>query len=142
MKQEFQMTQENMDDILAINKNNCNVVMKIGSYETSNSLAESINRYWKKMGDEHGFDHMSVEGSSKSPLHFLATPKLVVIPKTPEELALERYIRGMGGISSDAFLDNVLEEIKKMECLTASGRSLEDTLAFEALKDFANHSKK
>lgn len=140
MKQEFEMKQENMNDILAINKNNCNVVMKIGSYETSNSLAESINRYWEKLGNEMGFKHMTVEGSSRGTLFFLAEPKPIVIPKTQTEIEIDKYIsesKGYLNIHVVRSLEKIAIQLEKCNYQCEAG-NLNTNIAFLALKKMAN----
>lgn len=74
MKQEFEMLQQEMDDIIAINKNQA-PVMKIGSVITGMDLREKINNYWQGLGDKYGFKHLTVEPSAKGSLFFLAEPK-------------------------------------------------------------------
>lgn len=76
MKTEFQMSQSEMDEIILINKN-MPPVMKIGNYISGMDLQERINDFWKYLGDLYGFDHMTVEASGKSNLHFLAEQKKV-----------------------------------------------------------------
>ena len=82
MKQEFEMTQEEMDEIIRINKSTSNTVMMVGGVDFSNNLTEAINTYWRILGDKYGFKYTTVEGSSKGKLFFLAEPKLIVKPKT------------------------------------------------------------
>ncbi len=84
------MLQEEMDDIIQINKDQM-PVMRIGNVTTGMDLAEKVNAYWEGMGDKYGFKHMTVEGSAKGKLFFLAEPKPVVIPKTPEEIEMDKY---------------------------------------------------
>ena len=74
MKQEFKMTQQEMDDIIAINRNKM-PMLKIGDVITGLDLQENINEYWKKLGDKYGFEYMTVEPSSRGNLFFLAEPK-------------------------------------------------------------------
>lgn len=140
MKQEFEMTQQNMDDIIAINKNNSNVVMKIGSYTTSNSLAESINRYWEKLGDEMGFKHMTVEGSSKGKLFFLAEPKPIEIPKTQTELEIDKYISESEGYLNHHVSSSLRKIVAQLEMCNYECEAgiLGNNLAFLALKKLSN----
>lgn len=90
MKQEFEMLQSEMDDIIAINKNQ-SPVMKFGDYWSGMDLQEKINHYWETLGNKYGFKHMSVEGSSRGKLFFLATPKPIVVPKTTLEKEIDKY---------------------------------------------------
>lgn len=90
MKQEFEMLQQEMDDIIAINKN-MPPVMKFGDYWTGMDLQEKVNQYWETLGNKYGFKHMTVEGSSKGKLFFLAEPKPIVVPKTQTEIEMDKY---------------------------------------------------
>lgn len=56
----FRMTDQEMNDIIAINKN-MPPVMKMGDYWSGLDLQERINDYWKILGEKYGFDHMSVQ---------------------------------------------------------------------------------
>lgn len=69
MKQEFKLTQQEMDDIIAINKN-IEPVMKFGDYWSGMDLQQRINAYWQKLGDKYGFEYMTVEPSAKGGLFF------------------------------------------------------------------------
>lgn len=76
MKKEFEMTQEEMDNIIAINKEGGDPVMYLsGGIPMGRSLQEKINDYWEILGKKYGFDPLSAEGSSKGRLFFMATPK-------------------------------------------------------------------
>ena len=90
MKQEFQILQEEMDDIIAINKSQM-PVMKIGNVTTGMDLQERINEYWDGLGEKYGFKPLTVEGSSKGKLYFLAEPKPIVVPKTKKEMEMDKY---------------------------------------------------
>ncbi len=74
MKQEFKMTQEEMDDIVAINKSNM-PVLRIGNVTTGMDLQEKINAYWSGLSDKYGFKQFTVEGSSRGSYIFLAESK-------------------------------------------------------------------
>lgn len=73
MKQEFEMQQAEMDDIIAINKSQMPVLL-IGNVTTGMDLRERINSYWEGLGHKYGFEPMSAEPSAKGNLFFLATP--------------------------------------------------------------------
>lgn len=93
MKQEFEMTQTEMDNILAINKGGGDPVMFLsGGQQMGNSLQEKINQYWKILSDKYEFKQLTVEGSSKGELFFLAEPKEIFIEKTQTEIETEKYI--------------------------------------------------
>ena len=71
MKQEFEMRQEQMDAIIAINKDRMPVI-KIGSVNVGMDLQDQINEFWRVLGLEYGFNSKTVEASSKGKLFFLA----------------------------------------------------------------------
>lgn len=93
MKQEFEMQQSEMDEILRINKEVHNLpLMMMGEFSTSRQeKAEAINQYWRTLGEKYGFEWDTAEGSSKGTLFFLATPKPKVIPKTLTEIEIDKY---------------------------------------------------
>jgi len=73
-RQEFLMTQSEMNDIIAINKNQM-PVMKIGDNWSGLDLQEKINAYWKTLGAKYGFEPRSARPCSRGKLYFLAIPK-------------------------------------------------------------------
>lgn len=76
MKQEFEMTRQEMDNIIAINKGGGDPVMFLsGGTPMGSSLQEKINKYWEILAEKYGFEPMGIEGSSKGELFFLATPR-------------------------------------------------------------------
>ena len=125
MKQEFEMTQEEMDEILAI-KDNSGPVMKIDNIITGMDLPERINRYWEGLADKYGFHQMTVEGSSKGRLFFLAEPKPKVIPKTPLELDMDKYDT----------LQKIVDQLESCEYENQAG-VLRNNTAFLKLKQMA-----
>lgn len=135
MKQEFEMTQQEMDDILAVNKNQM-PVMKIGNVITGMDLQEKINAYWKGLGNKYGFNHMTVEPSSKGKLFFLAETKPIVKEKTQKEKEIDKYLgNAMGYLNynvKDALKRIVNQfEMNNYEC---DGGILKNNVAFLALK--------
>lgn len=128
MKQEFEMLQQEMDDIIAINKNQP-PVMKFGDYISGMDTQEKVNAYWKALSDKYGFEQMSVEGSAKGNLFFLATPKPKIIPKTSEEIEMDKYDT----------LGKIIEQLEKCDFVTVDmNHDLKDNIAFKALKKMAN----
>lgn len=125
MKQEFEMLQEEMDDIIQINKSQM-PVMKIGNVTTGMDLAERVNRYWEGLGDKYGFKHMTVEPSSRGNLFFLAESKPVVVPKTRTEIEMDKYDT----------IGKIVEQLESCnyEC---DGGMLKTNVAFMALKRMA-----
>ena len=92
MRQEFEMTQEEMDNIIAINKGGGDPVMFLsGGTPMGSSLQEKINQYWEILGNKYGFKPMTVEGSSKGKLFFIAEMEPIVIPKTQTEIEVDKY---------------------------------------------------
>jgi hypothetical protein len=76
MKQKFQMTQEEMDTIISINREGGDPVMCItGGIPIGRSLQEKINEYWKILSDKYGFKQMTVEPSESGNLYFMAEVK-------------------------------------------------------------------
>ena len=139
MKQEFEMTQEEMDKILSINNSTSNTVMMIGGVDMSNNLTEAINTYWVILGDKYGFKPLTAEGSSRGVLFFLAEPKPIVKPKTQTDIEVDKYI----GESMGYLNYNVVESLKKIinqlekcdyEC---EGGVMKMNVAFLALKKMA-----
>jgi len=73
MRTEFQMTQEEMNNIIAINKGGGDPVMYLsGGIPMGESLQEKINNYWKVLGLKYGFKPLTAQGSSKGGLYFTA----------------------------------------------------------------------
>ena len=126
MRQEFEMTQEEMDNIIAINKGGGDPVMFLsGGTPMGSSLQEKINQYWEILGNKYGFKHMTVEGSSKGKLFFIAEPIPVVIPKTREEIEEEK----------NDTLQKIVDQLEFCNYQTEDGlHSLKDNSAFIMLK--------
>lgn len=123
MKQEFEILQEEMNDIIQINKDQM-PIMKIGNVTTGMDLQEKINAYWVVLGDKYGFKHLTVEGSSRGKLFFLAEPKPIVIPKTQLELAMEKYDT----------IKKIVAAIEKAEFKNIAG-TIEGFIPFISLKN-------
>lgn len=134
MKQEFEITREEMDNIITINKGGGDPVMFLsGGTPMGSSLQEKINQYWLILSNKYGFEQMSVEGSSKGELFFLASPKPIVIPKTALEIEIDKY---------DS-LDKIITQLESAfsgESKDISG-DIGMNVAFMALKKMANSEK-
>ncbi len=91
MKQEFEMTQEEMDEIIRINESTSNTVMMVGGVDFSNNLTEAINVYWEILAAKYGFKKMTVGGSSRGKLFFIAEPAPIEVPKSETEKAVDKY---------------------------------------------------
>lgn len=73
MRKQFEMTQEEMDAIIKINKEGGDPVMfTSGGQRMGSSLQEKINNYWKGLGEKYGFKHITVQPGGPSNLHFTA----------------------------------------------------------------------
>lgn len=76
MKQEFQMTSEEFEQMKAIAQRPAIPVMKIGSVITGDEKQEDANGLWKRLADKYGFEWDSAEPvSGKDHTHFTAIPK-------------------------------------------------------------------
>ena len=124
MKQEFKMEQEEMDDIIKINKDQM-PVMLIGNVSLGMDLQEKINAYWKGLEEKYGFDRDTVTPSGKGKLYFLAEAKHI---KTPEEIELEKYNT----------LAKIVEQIESCQYTCKAG-DLSDNIAFKVLKGKADN---
>ncbi len=114
MKQEFEMTQQEMDDIIAINKN-MSPVMKFGDYWSGMNLQEKVNHYWETLGKKYGFKHMTVEGSAKGKLFFLAEPKPIEVPKTQSEIEIDKYVSDAVGHVSTGVKSSLAKIIEQLD---------------------------
>lgn len=90
MKQEFEMSEEELQAIYDISRNQM-PVMLIGGVSCGQDSQAKANCLWKQMADNYGFVWDSVEGSSRGKRFFLATPKPKVIPKTQTEIEMDKY---------------------------------------------------
>ncbi|MES2287435.1 MAG: hypothetical protein V4547_17205 [Bacteroidota bacterium] len=135
MKQEFEMTQAEMDDIIAINKSQM-PVLKIGNVITGMDLQERINAYWEGLGDKYGFKPLTVEGSARGNLFFLAEPKPIVMPKTETEKQIDKYLEGTDGYVSGAVQESLRKIVLQLESCNYETEAgcLNNNIAFLALK--------
>jgi hypothetical protein len=141
MKQEFEMTPEEMDDIIAINKNQMPVI-KLGNVTPVMSLQERINNYWNGLSDKYGFKQMTVEESSKGKLFFLAETKPIVVPKTQTEIQVDIYVGdAMGYLNSNVTdaLKKIVDQLDKCD-YECQGGFLKMNVAFLALKKISGKS--
>ena len=111
-----------MDDIISINKNKM-PVLKIGNVTTGMDLQERINKYWIGLSDKYGFKQMTVEGSSKGNLFFLAEPKPIVKSKTRTEIEMDKYDT----------LQKIVDQLEKCD-YECEGGYLKMNVAFMKLK--------
>lgn len=141
MKQEFKITQQEMDDIIAINKNQM-PVMKIGNVTTGMDLQERVNSYWDGLADKYGFKKLTVEPSSKGKLFFIAEPKPIVVQKTKAEKTIDKFIGDASGYLNYNVVDSLSRITKQLEeCnFISDAGPLKNNLAFIALKKLAKKS--
>jgi hypothetical protein len=133
MRQEFEMTQEEMDNIIALNKGGGDPVMFLsGGTPIGSSLQEKINQYWQILGNKYGFKPMTVEGSSKGKLFFIAeaTPPPPP-PKTQTEIEMDKY-------------DTLHKIVEQLELCNyeEEGGFLKNNVAFLSLKRMTNGNSK
>jgi len=69
MKQEFEMSEEELQAIYDISRNQM-PVMFIGVWTGLDSKQEKANKLWQTMADKYGFVWDSVEGSARGPNFF------------------------------------------------------------------------
>ena len=124
MKQEFKMTQKEMDKILSINKTTADTVMMMGGVDVSNHLTNAINIYWEILGNKYGFNPLTAEGSSKGNLYFLAEPKKAA-KKIDKYDSLQKIVDQL--------------EMCEYECI---GGNLVNNIAFIKLKELAKTEKR
>lgn len=129
MKQEFEMTQKEMDKIISINKSTSNTVVMIGGVDMSNNLTEAINAYWRILGDKYGFKPLTAEGSSRGKLYFLAEP--IPPPKTAKEIEMDKY---------DS-LQKIVDKLEEGEYESIGG-DLVNNIAFVKLKELAKRERR
>lgn len=73
MRKLFKMTEEEMQEIIDINKRGGDPVMYIsGGQPLGRSLQEKINDYWATLAEKYGFDINTVKPSSEGKLYFTA----------------------------------------------------------------------
>jgi len=139
MKQEFEMLQEEMDDIISINKSKM-PVMKIGNVTTGMDLQERINSYWQGLGNKYGFKHLTVEGSAKGKLFFLAEPTPPAPPpKTQAQIEIDKYLEGSEGYISYQVKESLRRIVTQLEWCgyESEGGVLTNNIAFLALKQLS-----
>jgi len=130
MKQEFEMTQEEMDHIIAINRVGGDPVLTLGNgLIMGSSLQEKVNQYWKILGNKYGFKPMTVERSSKGKLFFIAE---ATSPKIQTEIEIDKYDT----------LQKIVEQLELCNYENNLGGFLKNNTAFLALKKMANNNNK
>lgn len=71
MRKEFEMTQAQLDSILEASKSTPAMYLS-GGQPMFDSPQENANRAWKKLGEEMGFDYMTVKPTSRGNRFFTA----------------------------------------------------------------------
>ena len=116
MKQEFEMTREEMDNIIAINKGGGDpVIFLSGGQMMGSSKQEKINQYWEILANKYGFKQFTVEGSAKGELFFLAEPKAIVVPKTQIEIEIDKYVGNAMGYLNYNVTDSLKKIVSQLE---------------------------
>lgn len=127
MKQEFEMTQEEMDHIIAINKEDGDPILTLG--EELVMVREKVNQYWRILGNKYGFKPMTVGASPKGELFFFAE---AISPKTQTEIEIDKYDT----------LQKIVEQLELCNYENNLGGFLTNNTAFLALKKMANNNNK
>ena len=142
MRQEFKMTQEEMDNIISINKGGGDPVMFLsGGTPMGVSLQEKINQYWQILGDKYGFEPMTVKGSSKGHLYFLAKPVKIEPKKSQTDVEIEKYYADAIGYLNyhvKTSLSKIVNQLEKCDYECEAG-VLKNNVAFLALKKMADN---
>jgi len=73
-RKEFCMTQEEMDEIIRLNKEGPFPCIQIADIDMGQSMQSIINDYWEGLGKKYGFIPRTVTGPGSTKLHFLALP--------------------------------------------------------------------
>ena len=125
MKQEFEMSEEELQAIYDISRNQMPVIF-IGVWTGLDSKQEKANKLWQTMADNYGFVWDSVEASARGEKFFLATPKPKVIPKTQSEIEMDKF-------------DTIAKIVTQLESCNyeSKGGVLVNNVAFLALKRMA-----
>lgn len=69
---DYEMTQEQLDELIASCK--ATPVMMIGGVSIGKSAQENANDAWARLGNEMGFDHMTVRPNGRGERFFTARP--------------------------------------------------------------------
>lgn len=75
-RQEYEMTQEQLDKILDACKPTPAMFLS-GGRPMFSTPQENANHAWQLLGDELGFDHMTVRPNGKGDRYFTAVPKAI-----------------------------------------------------------------
>ncbi len=76
MKKEFEMTKDELDQMIAISQGKSMPVLMIGNVITGGEKQESANDFWKRLGEKYGFLWDTAEPiSGKEYTFFKATAK-------------------------------------------------------------------
>ena len=63
MRKEFELSKEEFDEIVRINREGGDPVMFLsGGIPLGRSLQQKINDYWNRLGEKHGFLRDTVQG--------------------------------------------------------------------------------
>ena len=87
--------------------------MKFGDHWSGMDLQQKINHYWETLGNKYGFKNLTVEGSSRGKLFFLAESKPIEVPKTEGEKAIDKFDTLQNEIDSTYMMLDVLSSPKE-----------------------------
>ena len=122
----FEITQEEMDEIISINENNKSpgIVIMHAGYMSGNTLAESINNYWRYLGNKYGFDSRTISAGEGLLFNAEETEEFKTFPDGDMICAtrlnfenLQDSIAGFGENESLAVADLISNEKKRKEDL-------------------------
>jgi hypothetical protein len=74
MKKQFELSEEEFNELMEIAKNPTPYMLGSGGVELFESTQDRANRVWKRIGEEKGFVWDSCESAGSNPLLFMATP--------------------------------------------------------------------
>lgn len=92
MRKKYEMTKERLEQMISGMQPSPVIAMHCGMPP---SVQEKANAEWEKLGEEMGFDYMTVEPiPGKGGLHFTAIPKIVEpqVPEKTEEVPLNERL--------------------------------------------------
>lgn len=105
-RQEYTMTQEDLDELLEACKSPILIALNSGMPETPQ---EKANRAWEMLGQKMGFDGMTVEPNGPDQLNFTAEPKLIKPLGLPDKIEMQaKAHRMIGQFCDDLFEHNML----------------------------------
>jgi hypothetical protein len=74
MKKQFELSDDEFNELMEIAKNPTPYMLGSGGVELFESTQDRANRVWKRIGKEKGFVWDSCESAGSNPKLFMATP--------------------------------------------------------------------